>query len=151
MLLCLVVCLALLGSFFLPSHLSFKHVLLATSLSLVLRLLPPRAIIPRTTFDPPSAFLSGRSKVIHVWNYCMQRTDPENKVTSLSLSFFLMHPKFTHTCTYTPTHAPIHAHTHIHVLMRDERRKEERSKQGQSKVKQTRQRNNTPKAVTFPK
>ena len=130
MLLCLVVCLVLLASFFLPSHLSFKHVLLVTSLSLVLRLLPSHVIIPRTTFDPPSAFLSGRSKVIHVWNYCMQRTDPENKVTSLSLSFFLMHPKFTHTCTYTPTHAPIHAHTH--VLMRDERRKEERSKQGQT-------------------
>ena len=38
---------------------------------------------------------------------------------------------------------------YIRVLMRDERRKEERSKQGQTsnKAKQ----HNTPKAVTFPK
>ena len=37
----------------------------------------------------------------------------------------------------------------LHVLMRDERRKEERSKQGQTnnKAKQ----HSTPKAVTFPK
>ena len=37
----------------------------------------------------------------------------------------------------------------IHVLMRDERRKEERSKQGQTN-KKTKQ-HSTPKAVTFPK
>ena len=41
------------------------------------------------------------------------------------------------------------AELHVHVLMRDERRKEERSKQGQTdnKAKQ----HSTPKAVTFPK
>ena len=38
-------------------------------------------------------------------------------------------------------------HLYVHVLMRDERRKEERSKQGQTnnKAKQ----HSTPKAVTF--
>ena len=38
---------------------------------------------------------------------------------------------------------------YIHVLMRDERRKEERSKQGQTNNKA--EQHSTPKAVTFPK
>ena len=73
-------------------------------------------------------------------NNCVWREKPENEVHSYHKCYLPNLSSNLYTC--------LHVYTCTHVLMRDERRKEERSKQGQTNNKATQ--HSTPKAVTFP-
>ena len=74
-------------------------------------------------------------------------TMPKYKeVTRIIMKFLLLIR--CNALTYS-TSSYTDVHVHVHVLMRDERREEERSKQGQTN--NNAKQHSTPKAVTFPK